>query len=276
MKSYWFRLVLLVFGVSLLLVGARDRRPLLASESPKAPRLAVAVRVDGRLVAGAVRPGNVGSALKTLSVHLGSLDMATPNLTSALTPGEMIQVYRVREEYHSETIPLTYATETRSDPAVFRGERLLLQRGHNGVGEVDYRLVWADGVLVSNQVIGEHTVVPPQAEIIGVGTAVPEVVSRGVSYRFSQDLSMIATGYWADPSWSNGVTATGRRAVYGVVAVDPRVIPLGSRLYIPGYGLAVAGDTGGAIQGARVDLCFNDGRSADNWGVRSVTVYVLD
>lgn len=277
MKSYWWRwLVPVVVAMALLLVGGRGRQTSLASARPEAPRWVVAVRVDGRLVAGAVPRGTVGSALKILGVRLGPDDVATPDLPTAITPGETIRVYRVREETQSDTVVLPFATETRPDPSVFRGERLVLQKGHNGVGVVNYRLLWADGVQVSNQVIGEETQVAPQSEIIGIGTAVPEVVSRGVSYRFSQSLSMIATGYWADPSWSNGRTATGRPALYGVVAVDPRMIALGSRLYIPGYGLAVAGDTGGAIKGSRVDLCFNDGRSADNWGVRAVTVYVLD
>ena len=65
------------------------------------------------------------------------------------------------------------------------------------------------------------------------------------------------------------------RPRHGIVAVDPRVIPLGSHLYIPGYGRATAGDTGGAIQGNRIDLGFNSSTDALQFGRRSVTVYVL-
>ncbi len=70
-------------------------------------------------------------------------------------------------------------------------------------------------------------------------------------------MEMIATAYTADCAGCGGMTAIGRRAGHGIVAVDPRVIPLGTRLYIPGYGLAVAGDTGGAIVGNRIDLGFD-------------------
>ena len=73
-------------------------------------------------------------------------------------------------------------------------------------------------------------------------------------------ISMVATAYTADCSGCSGVTKSGQRAGHGIVAVDPRVIPLGSQLYIPGYGHAVAGDTGGAIHGNRIDLGFNQRR----------------
>jgi len=91
---------------------------------------------------------------------------------------------------------------------------------------------------------------------------------------------MVATAYYPGPESTgksaDGITATGMRAGHGVVAVDPRVIPLGTRLYIPGYGLAVAGDVGGAIKGLRIDLGFSTLREALHFGRRRVTVYVLD
>ena len=65
-------------------------------------------------------------------------------------------------------------------------------------------------------------------------------------------------------------------ARHGVVAVDPSIIPLGARVYIPGYGEAIAADTGGAIYGDRIDLCMETYGEAINFGRRYVTVYVLD
>ena len=72
-----------------------------------------------------------------------------------------------------------------------------------------------------------------------------------------------------------GTTASGMAAAVGRVAVDPRVIPLGTRLYIEGYGYAVAADTGGAIKGNRIDLFFETYDEAISFGRRKVTVYVL-
>jgi peptidoglycan DL-endopeptidase CwlO len=94
--------------------------------------------------------------------------------------------------------------------------------------------------------------IPPGAAPSGVGT-----------------MTVVATGY-ALP----GTTASGRPVGWGAVAVDPSVIPLGSRINIPGYGIGVAADTGGAIQGARIDLWFPTVADARAWGTRVVTITV--
>ena len=88
-------------------------------------------------------------------------------------------------------------------------------------------------------------------------------------------LDMLATAYTANCYGCSGFTKIGVRAGHGIVAVDPSVIPLGTRLYIKGYGAAIAGDTGGAIRGNRIDLGFDSPAAADEFGTRSVRVYVL-
>lgn len=88
-------------------------------------------------------------------------------------------------------------------------------------------------------------------------------------------LEMFATAYTADCYGCSGMTKSGVRAGFGVVAVDPRVIPLGTHLYIKGYGPAIAGDTGGAILGNRIDLGFDSSASANEFGARPVHVYIL-
>lgn len=69
------------------------------------------------------------------------------------------------------------------------------------------------------------------------------------------------------------ITATGMKQGFGVVAVDPKVIPLFSKLYVPGYGAAIAGDTGGLIKGKRIDLGYDS--LMGQWGRRYVDVYLL-
>lgn len=83
------------------------------------------------------------------------------------------------------------------------------------------------------------------------------------------------TAYTPYDAGCNGVTYTGTVARKGVVAVDPSVIPLGTKVYVPGYGIAIAEDVGGAIKGDRVDVCFNSVTDALNWGVKYTTVYIL-
>jgi len=93
---------------------------------------------------------------------------------------------------------------------------------------------------------------------------------------YSNVMSMEATAYLPTDGSGAGITATGIRATYGVVAVDPRVIPLGTKVYIPGYGVALAADTGGAIKGYKIDLCMESYAECMQFGRRNVTVYVLE
>lgn len=95
----------------------------------------------------------------------------------------------------------------------------------------------------------------------------------------SKTITVTATAYTADCQGCSGVTATGidLRANPGqkVIAVDPSVIPLGSKVYVPGYGEAVAADTGGAIKAGRIDVFIPDKQEALNWGVRTVKLTIL-
>ena len=99
--------------------------------------------------------------------------------------------------------------------------------------------------------------------------------SRGMQ-RYTAVYNMEATAYLPTDGGGDGITASGMVARRGVVAVDTDVIPLGTRLYIPGYGEAIAADTGGAIYGERIDLCMESYGEAMDFGRRDVTVYVLD
>ncbi|WP_416176455.1 3D domain-containing protein [Clostridium sp.] len=96
-------------------------------------------------------------------------------------------------------------------------------------------------------------------------------LSRGSGLNsVSKVISVNATAYSI-----SGITANGMKTSKGIIAVDPRVIPLGSRVYIEGYGYAIAADTGGAIKGNRVDLFFPSNSDAQNWGMKSVNLYIL-
>jgi 3D (Asp-Asp-Asp) domain-containing protein len=92
-------------------------------------------------------------------------------------------------------------------------------------------------------------------------------------------LTMVATGY--DDSWESNYPYYGQPSYIGmplqrgVVAVDPNVIPMGTRLYVEGYGEAIAADQGGAIKGNRIDLFFDSRQEALDWGIRSVEVTIL-
>ena len=122
---------------------------------------------------------------------------------------------------------------------------------------------------MDTQFVEKKVVTAAQDKIVEVG---PKNVVNGMSY--SKAISAKVTAYTPYDAGCTGITATGTKAGYGTVAVDPRVIPLGSKVYIPGYGTAIAADTGGAIKGNKIDLCY--GSNANDFGRRSCVVYILE
>jgi 3D (Asp-Asp-Asp) domain-containing protein len=101
-------------------------------------------------------------------------------------------------------------------------------------------------------------------------TEKPQAVAGGAVPTGGRSLSVMAYSYCL-----TGRTASGRYTAPGIVAVDPAVIPLGSKLYIPGYGWGVAADTGGAIVGNKIDVWYPSSGQCYSWGVRNVTIKVF-
>jgi 3D (Asp-Asp-Asp) domain-containing protein len=94
--------------------------------------------------------------------------------------------------------------------------------------------------------------------------------------RYSRSINMSASAYSAYDDGNSNHTYGGNLVRKGIVAVDPNVIPLGTRLFIPGYGHAIADDIGGAIKGNKIDLAFDSHGEAMQFGRKKVIVYILD
>ena len=137
----------------------------------------------------------------------------------------------------------------------------------------------------------EAVVEPPKDEAIEPIGATENVTyltdennfeAETVNYNYSEEMNytavmaMEATAYLPTDGDGACITALGIPATYGVVAVDPSIIPLGSRVYIPGYGEAIADDTGGAIKGNRIDIAFDTYDEAMHFGRQHIEIYILD
>lgn len=170
---------------------------------------------------------------------------------------------------------------TRLSTALPPGGRKVIAKGRPGVLALYVRYAQRDGGSVRTSILARTLILPAKPRVIaeGIGSSpLAQLEMRGLvemSAVARSAIVMMATAYTAGSAGGSGYTAIGRRAGYGVVAVDPRVIPLGTHLYIAGYGMAVAGDTGGDIVGNRIDLGFDSYRSAIRFGRREVIVYRL-
>ncbi len=168
-----------------------------------------------------------------------------------------------------ERVP--YDIQYVPEQSVVRGQVVVWTSGTGGERERVFRLVYADGTLVSRALVSDSLLDPPAGAALAVGKS----VYRGGAL---SEFYMEATAYAptvqetdSDP-W---MTASGMKSGQGVVAVDPKVIPLGSKLYVEGYGYAIAGDTGGAIKGNRIDVFFYSSAETAQWGRRWIRVFVL-
>src|SRR5471030_676177 len=205
---------------------------------------------------------------QTVSIALILMTVASTALAGGRKQKE-IQV-----EVHSEKIRSGVLYEFSRN---LRPGRLV--RAHDGVDGVlkkTYRVTYVDHKPIEKELLKEETKeATPTLFLMGRG-GMPS--SRG-SFTRKRVLEMSATAYDPSPKcngWgSHGRTRTGARATYGVVAVDPRVIPLGTVVFVEGYGLALACDTGSAIKGNRIDLCYDSGRVADDFGRQRVRVHIL-
>lgn len=229
----------------------------------------IEVAVDGKTVHADLAPRTLAKAFKKLGITLGSKDIVSQPLNKVIQPNEKIRVVRVTEKEQTIQTEIPYqVVDQPSDFPVGLPDRLV-SRGSNGLQEQTVKLTYEDGKQVNRQVLSQKIVSAPVNEVVAKG-AQTSISRGGMVIRFKKAYLMRATAY----SIPGGITATGASVHWGIVAVDPRVIPLGSSVYVEGYGEASAQDTGSAIQGKRIDLYMNSTGTAQSFGVRNVLVYV--
>jgi 3D (Asp-Asp-Asp) domain-containing protein len=239
----------------------------------------IRILADGREQVVEPPAATVAEALQRAKVSLGAQDQVTPPLTAPVREGDLIRVVRIvtRQVTVDEKIPAP--TVVRS-PAGGRApyHPTVTTGGKPGLAKKTYTLTLRDGVETGRTLVKEEVVRAPVAAVVTARTSYG-LASRGV-YAGRRVFEMVATAYdpgpGSCPGTADGITCNGKRAGYGIAAVDPKVIPLGSKLYIEGYGYAIAADVGGAIKGNRIDLGYNSRGGAFQWGRRTVKVWVLD
>ena len=184
-------------------------------------------------------------------------------------------------EYKTETRTenIAYGTTENAIDTIPKGTRELVSGGKNGVAERTYLVKYVNGNAVEQALYTEDILTQPVNEVVNVGVGGTVTAKDGTVYNYSYRKQMEATAYTYLPPYTSMTTATGATLRKGIVAVDPRVIPMHTKMFITGsieYGLGVAEDTGGAIKGNIIDLAFMSYDECIQFGRRQMQVYILE
>lgn len=240
----------------------------------------VEVEVGGETVEVDVVGKTVADALVAVGADPGSHPEVSPSLDTALHPGMTVTVPDSFVRVKSEEVEIAAPADVVEDPALARGEQRTIIEGAPGRVLRVYRTLVAGGVEGPEELSAEETLVAPVKSLVAVGTGsrtlYPEVRLRGSKPKAARTMTVLATGYCSQEAGLGPRTCLGVPAVHGVIAVDPDVIPLRTKVYIPGYGFAIAADTGSMINDDHIDLCFDTIEEMNRWGKRTIEIIILD
>ena len=209
--------------------------------------------------------------------EIDSLNVASDTI---LYDNMMIDVSTVAYNEYTVEEPMSCGYDLVEVDTIPKGEMKILTEGVAGLKKVTYIEKCVDGVTVEREVIGEEVVIPCVNGTAEYGVGGTVTASDGTTYAYSYKKYMEATAYTYVPGLTTMTTATGATLAKGIVAVDPKVIPLHTKMYITSdsveYGVGVAEDTGGAIKGDIVDLAFMSYDECIQFGRRTMWVYILE
>jgi uncharacterized protein YabE (DUF348 family) len=231
----------------------------------------------------------VADFLKQQEIKMNKFDRVKHKMEDVVIPNDVIQVVRVEKVTDVVEAKTNFAVETRKDKDLLKGKEKVVQEGKKGLTKSTFEITSENGKAISRVLKNEEVVSSPTKKVIAVGTKVVTAsVSRGTTKSKSstdgpsggKEFYVSATAYTANCNGCSGITATGinlkANPSLKVIAVDPSVIPLGSKVWVEGYGYAIAGDTGGAIKGKKIDLFMASTDKAYGFGRKQVKIKILN
>jgi 3D (Asp-Asp-Asp) domain-containing protein len=238
----------------------------------------VRISVDGKIIELRTSREDMGQIFKKAGINLGPLDIVKTNFRELTrNKGVDIKIIRVTEQILKEQEAIPYTVISRS--LMTRNLRPVeLLNGYEGIREKTVKATYFDNEINKKEVLAEkeNRQNVMKLTLMGKGNKIEKVYDLSKC----KQMSLTATAYYpGDPMckpYDGYTTYLGMKLRRGLVAVDPKVIRLGTRLYIPDYGYAYAADTGGMIKGKRIDLCVADAKAADKFGRQLVKVYILE
>lgn len=211
--------------------------------------------------------------LVSASTNDPNLEIQKPEVLGISQPVKTQSLFE--EKFATESSKIKFETEVKADPETEAGIETTVQKGEDGKKIITTKITYYSGEEFDKDVV-DTKIEKPVSEIISKGTKIvwKTLQTADGEIRYWKKMRVYATHYDSHCPGCNDWTAIGLHAGKGVIAVDPSVIKMRSQVYIPGYGKAIAGDTGGAIKGNIIDLGFDDARTA-GWTAHYVDIYLL-
>ena len=247
--------------------------------------------VDGKEKEISTFKSNVEDLLVAENIKYDSNDIISQDLSTKLSDKMRIEVINVTEEIIKESKEVPFDVTVVEDNDLLKGETKVEEEGQTGKNELVYKITYHNGKAVEKTFLEEIVSTEPVNKVVKKGTKVEEVKvasSRGESTRRpvsanntnsnstssssrGKHISVVATAYTG-----HGITATGTKPKWGTIAVDPSIIPYGTKVYIPQFNKTfIAEDCGGAIKGNKIDIYMNDETSVRNWGRKTIDIYIV-
>ncbi|WP_099205606.1 3D domain-containing protein [Scatolibacter rhodanostii] len=254
--------------------------------------MTVKISADGETKEYKVFADNVENAIEKAGLKLGKDDVVTPLKNQKLTDNMEIVIKRVEIKEETKTEEIAFQTVEETDSSIYAENGFVKTEGVNGKKELTVKQYYVEGELDREESVSEKIVLEPVNKVVVVGTKkyeekapVQEIPDQSSSSSGESSGSTTSgktfTGY-ASAYSNTGYTADGSYTSRGIVAVDPSIIPYGTRIRIDtanGYsGEYIAADTGGALQSGRilVDIWMPTSEECLNFGIQNATVTILD
>lgn len=231
----------------------------------------IEVTADGETVEMTTLPLTANEAIAKAGIKVGKNDIVEPAGATMLVTGDQVVVKRVTYKNVTEEVVVDYEVIYQEDASMGIGQMELTQEGSDGLEEETYRVRYIDGEEADRELVETEVVEEVEDKIYSYGTDISFGDAPSSYIKKVSGVRAVAYHFDGNPPGAYGLPCT-----YGTVAVDPDVFPLGSLLYIEGYGYAIANDVGTAIKGNVVDVYMERYAQCLMWGAHRVNVYLVE
>ncbi|MDR1774288.1 MAG: G5 domain-containing protein [Clostridioides sp.] len=229
---------------------------------------------------------SVERVLKVAKVDYDENDIINVKPTDLVSDGDKIEVISVNEKTVKETVSIPFDTKIVRNELCTLGKTEVTTEGKEGKKEITYKEIYHNEKLESKEIVSSEVLSEPITKVVtelpDVEVSTDKTSTKSVSSVDSSSkqsdssngktMKVVATAYCGD-----SVTSTGTRPKWGTIAVDPRVLPYGTKVYIPQFDMVfTAEDCGGAIKGNKIDIFMTSSSQMSAWGRKTITIKVLN